>query len=112
MDFVEELLWPVLGVAVFSLPLLAFALPILAMRRWRGAWRKLAFAALLPICQDIVRIVTGLIADPTSHNLFPLELVAWSVPGLLFFFLLWLIRLALRPRSGTAWGPGVCNHNC
>jgi len=102
MSVLEELLFPLIGIAVLGLPLLAIVLPILAMRRWQGAWRLLAGLTMVPLIYDLFRIVTGLAADPTSHNLFPLEMVLWSAPGLFLLLLLWLIRLGSRPRGGTA----------
>ena len=102
MGVVNELLLPIIGILVLGMPFLAFLLPILAMRRWQGVWRWLAALTMAPIAYDILRIVTGLAADPTSHNLFPLEMILWSAPGLFALCLLWLIRLPLRPRSGTS----------
>jgi hypothetical protein len=96
LSIFEELLLPVIGIAVLGLPLLAFLLPILAMRRWQGVWRLLAGLTMVPIAYDILRIVTGLAADPTSHNLFPLELILWSAPGLFALLVLWLIRFGIR----------------
>ena len=101
MTVIDDLLVPVIGVLAFSMPILAIVLPLLAMRRWSGAWRMLAALTIIPIAFDIARIVTGLARDPTSHNLFPLEMILWSVPGLALLFLVWLIRLPFRPHGGV-----------
>ena len=102
MSILAVILTPAIGALLFSMPILSFVLPIMAMRRWRGAWRVAAALAMAPICIDIWRIVTGVARDPTSHNLFPFEMILWSVPGLAFLFLLWLIHLPFRQPGGTA----------
>ena len=80
---------------VLALPLAMLALPILAAWKWRGMWRLLALLALAPLAIDIARIVVDTARDPTSHNLFPLELIMWGGAGLFFLAVLWLLRIVL-----------------
>ncbi len=81
-----------------ALPLAMVALPILAARRWRGAWRYLALLSLAPLAVCVARIVVDTARDPTSHNLFPLEILMWGGSGLLFVAFLWLLRIVLAVR--------------
>jgi hypothetical protein len=57
-------------------------LPILAMRRWQGGWRLAATLPALWIGFVVLRIVAGTAVDPTSHNLWPFELLTASVISL------------------------------
>jgi hypothetical protein len=69
----------VLGLLAFPLLLgipLAYAwLQVRALRRWVGAWR---FAAAVPVVGWVVwggDFARDVAVDPTSHNLFPFEIL-------------------------------------
>ena len=70
---------------------------IWAIRAWRGWWRWLAAAPLLVLGADILLILAQTSIDPTSHNLWPLELAMIAVVGLPVVGPLWLLRLAVKP---------------
>lgn len=53
----------------------SIAWPIRAVRRWRGGWRTAAMVPLALIGFVVLRIVGGVAMDPTSHNLWPFEMV-------------------------------------
>lgn len=60
---------------VFVLTIAGIVLPIVAFRKWQGGWKV---AAAVPMCLmgfAILQIVFGLMLDPTSHNLWPFELI-------------------------------------
>ena len=82
-----ELLFVVLAAVVILGP------QIWAIRAWQGIWRWLAAAPLLLIGADIVLILISTSIDPTSHNLWPLELAMIAILGLPAIGLLWLVRL-------------------
>jgi hypothetical protein len=65
--------------AVLAIGIGSIALPIRAMRRWRGGWR---LAAAVPAGLVVLRIVLGTALDPTSHNLWPFEILQASVVSL------------------------------
>jgi hypothetical protein len=69
---------------------------IWAVRVWRGWWRWLAAAPLLVLGADLLLIVAQTSIDPTSHNLWPLELAMIAIVGLPVVGLLWLLRLVVR----------------
>jgi hypothetical protein len=70
---------------------------IWAIRAWRGWWHWLAAAPLLVLGADILLILAQTSVDPTSHNLWPLELAMIAIVGLPVVGLLWLLRLAVKP---------------
>jgi hypothetical protein len=72
--------------------LTALAAPYIAVLRWHGVWRLLALLPAGALAFVIGRIVLDTSVDPTSHNLWPFELVFWGVPALLFLALVWLVR--------------------
>lgn len=47
-------------------------------------WRWQAMAALLVLTYVIVRISIDTSVDPASHNLWPFEILVWSLSGLGF----------------------------
>jgi hypothetical protein len=68
--------------AVAATGILGLAAPLWAMRRWRGGWR---IAAAVPAAMAgfvVLRIVFGTAADPTSHNLWPFEILQVGVLSL------------------------------
>ncbi len=70
----ENLLWFVGSILFLVLAVGAIWLPVRWIRRWRGGWRIAAAVCLLPVPLSIANITLGLLADPTSHNLFPFEI--------------------------------------
>jgi hypothetical protein len=87
-DLVASLL---LLVAVLA----TLAAPFVAVLRWHGLWRGLALLPAAALAFVAFRIVIDTSVDPTSHNLWPLELAFCSVPGLLFLAVLWVVRRVL-----------------
>lgn len=69
---------------------------IWAIRAWRSWWRWLAAAPLLVLGADILLILVQTSIDPTSHNLWPLELAMIAIVGLPVVGLLWLLRLVVK----------------
>jgi hypothetical protein len=69
---------------------------VYAVSVWRGIWRWLAAAPLLLLAGDLLLILVQTSIDPTSHNLWPLELAMVALLGLPFVGLLWLVRLVAK----------------
>jgi hypothetical protein len=65
-----------------------------AVIAWRGLWRWLAAAPLLLLAADLLLILVQTSIDPTSHNLWPLELAMIAFIGLPVVGVLWLVRRA------------------
>jgi len=74
------------------------AAEVFALVKWRGLWRLVALLPLLIVSFLLVRIVVDTQADPTSHNLWPLEVVIWSILALVFLGVLFGIRSMIVDR--------------
>ncbi|HEU4670043.1 MAG TPA: hypothetical protein VFR91_05025 [Dyella sp.] len=68
---------------MFAIAIGGVALPAWACWRWRGGWRLAAAVPAALMVLVVGRIVTGVAADPTSHNLWPFELLIAGVPAML-----------------------------
>lgn len=77
----------------------ALAAPLWALWRWRGRWRAAAVLPLAWMAFVALRIVFGVVRDPTSHSLWPLELLMWGAGSTVFIGALAAAR-ALRARAG------------
>lgn len=86
------LLFPLLG-------LLGVAAPAWALWRWRGGWR---LAAALPaglMALVVLRIVLDTARDPTSHNLWPFEVLVMGSVSLGLVLVLAIARRATGARG-------------
>lgn len=54
------------------------AAPAWAVWKWRGGWRTAAAVPALVMAFVVLRIVFDVARDPTSHNLWPFELLMWG----------------------------------
>ncbi len=79
------LIVPALGIA-------GLAAPIWTMRRWEGGWRLAAAVPLGLLVFVILRIAVDTSADPTSHNLWPFEILLTGFIGLGILAVLALMR--------------------
>ena len=67
-------------------------LDIISIRRWQKIWRILALLPGIAVIVVILNIVFGVWRDPTSHNLWPFEIILWSAGGLVFLGVLSLVK--------------------
>ncbi|MDN5940915.1 MAG: hypothetical protein L0H94_03440 [Nitrospira sp.] len=61
--------------AMLALGLLGVTAPAWAMRHWRGGWRIAAAVPAAMMAFVVLRIVFNATLDPTSHNLWPFEIL-------------------------------------
>ncbi len=85
----ESLLFTGFMLLVVALGLAGIAAPAIALRRWRGGWRLAAAVPAVMVGFVVLRIVLGTARDPTSHNLWPFEILqvcalSLVVMGILF----------------------------
>ena len=85
----ESLLMSGFMVGVGAWLLGALAWPAWGLWKWRRGWRVASAIPLLLMGFVALRIVIDTTRDPTSHNLWPFEILMWGVPCI-------LIMLALR----------------
>src|SRR3546814_2793134 len=79
--------------------LLALALPAWALWRWRGGWRIAAMVPAALMAFVVLRIVVGVAIDPTSHNLWPFEILMAGGLASVLVLALWLVRKLSGARS-------------
>lgn len=77
---------------VLILLLASFGVPLLAIRKWRGVWRIAAVAPLALMAFVVLRLIVDTARDPTSHNLWPFEILYNGVPALAIIGVLTLAR--------------------
>lgn len=75
------------------------ALPLRGAMRWRGGWRIAAFAPLGLMGFVILRIVIDTAIDPTSHNLWPFEILMFGAVALAIIGALMVARRILGVRD-------------
>ena len=90
-----DIMWEVL-ISIVAIAGVVIGLQVWAIRSWQGVWRWLAAAPLLLAGADLVLILVSTAIDPTSHNLWPLELGMILLIGLPVVGVLWLVRLVAR----------------
>ncbi len=83
--------------AVLALGIAGVAAPVWALRRWHGGWRVAAAVPAVMIGFVVLRIVAGVTDDPTSHNLWPFEILQVGALSLVAIGVL----VAVRKVSGA-----------
>lgn len=81
---------------VLALLLGGIALPAWAVWRWRGRWRALAALPALLMAFVVLRIVLDTARDPTSHNLWPFEILMFGAASLAIMGALFVARRVVR----------------
>lgn len=65
---------------------------VLSLARWRSGWRIAAMLPLLGVLFVAVRILVDTRRDPTSHNLWPFEIVFGTAVALAALGLLYAVQ--------------------
>jgi len=81
------------------LPLASVGLPLYFVWRWRGPRRLLAALPLVVLAGKLATVWSDVAADPTSHNLWPLELLLWELPALGVVLLAWVFGPKEEPSA-------------
>lgn len=87
-------IWGVLGLGLFGI-----VAPVIAFRRWSGGWRIAAAVPLAIMALALLNIIVGVAIDPTSHNLFPFEILMAGLASGGLMAALWLARRFMRKRE-------------
>jgi hypothetical protein len=91
------------GFMLLLLALLAASVggPAWALWKWRGGWRLAAMVPAAVMAFVVLRIVIDTARDPTSHNLWPFEILIWGGASAAAIGALALARrLSLRHAAG------------
>lgn len=92
---------PIFMLCVLSLLVGFVAAEVVAIRQWTGGWQLTALMPATVVGFVVLRIVVDTCRDPTSHNLWPFEIVIWAGLGLAFLGLMCIVRAAVRRRTHT-----------
>ena len=85
--------------AMYGLGLIAFLGPLWGLWRWRGLWRIAATLPALAMAYVVLRLNIDTARDPTSHNLWPFEILFTSALCVGGFCQLSLLRFILTARK-------------
>lgn len=78
--------------AMFALGLIGFAGPVWGLWRWRGGWRMAALLPAAVMAFVVLRLFIDTARDPTSHNLWPFEILMWGSLSCLWMLAVVLVR--------------------
>ncbi len=87
-------MWGMLGIGVCG-----FVLPLRALWRWRGGWRVAAMVPTALMVFVVLRLIIGTTIDPTSHNLWPFEILMVGGLSVLIMVVLTLLRKAAQAKA-------------
>jgi hypothetical protein len=79
-------------VGVLALGVGGLVLPVRALVRWRGGWRLAAVVPTALMGFVVVRLIVGVSIDPTSHNLWPFEILIVGLLSVVVMAVLMLLR--------------------
>lgn len=97
----ERILSQGLILLMFATGILGLVAPLWAAWRWRGGWRVAAIVPATLMVFVILRLLVGVSYDPTSHNLWPLELL----PAGALSILITIVLMAVRKLAGAGRTP-------
>jgi hypothetical protein len=78
--------------AVVALFVAGLAVPLWSVWKWRGAWRIAAAVPATVMVFVVLRIIVDTARDPTSHNLWPFEILQFAFVALVIVGALKLAR--------------------
>jgi len=90
----ESTLFSVFMLGMLALAVSGFVMPVRAIRRWHGGWRVAATVPAAMMGFVVLRLILGVAADPTSHNLWPFEVLTAGLLSVAIMVVLKLLRRA------------------
>ena len=84
---------------MFALGLAGIAVPLWCVWKWRAGWRLAAAVPAGVVVFVVLRIVVDTARDPTSHNLWPFELLIAGTGALVAIGALTLMRRMMRAET-------------
>lgn len=86
--------------AILALALAGIVVPVWSAWKWRGGWRLAAAVPAAVLGFVVLRIIIDTARDPTSHNLWPFEIVMFGAAALAWIAVLKAARKFVRPLGG------------
>ncbi len=84
---------------MLALGILGFLAPAWGLWRWRGGWRLAAAVPAVLMAFVVLRIVVGTSSDPSSHNLWPFEVLIAGAESIGVMLVLVIARRVWPERS-------------
>jgi hypothetical protein len=85
--------------AMAAIGLAGIVVPLWSVWKWRGGWRVAAAVPAALVILVVLRIVIGVALDPTSHNLWPFEILMFSALALVIVGVLKIARRFMGAQS-------------
>lgn len=92
----EQIFFSGFMLLIFALGLIGVAAPIWAFRHWHSIWRIATLAPIAVMLFIIFRLLIDTSHDPTSHNLWPFEIMIGGVFNMIIMATLWIVRKIMR----------------
>lgn len=96
MSSADILLFNGFMLAMLATGIFGFVAPALGLRRWRGGWRIAAAVPAAMMGFVVLRLVLGVMIDPSSHNLWPFEILMAGGLSSVIMLVLFLARKLMR----------------
>jgi hypothetical protein len=93
----EELFFGGFMLTMFSLGIAGLMWPAWGLWRWRGGWRLAAAVPAAIMAFVVLRLLVGTAFDPTSHNLWPFEIIMAGGLSFLVMLVLAIVRKVAGP---------------
>jgi len=90
----------VVAVAFFGL----IAVNVRAIMRWKGIWRLIGAIPMLMMAGVIGKIIVDTNVNPTSHNLWPFEIIIWTGIGFLVLIVIVFLRSLMLSEKAKSVG--------
>ena len=71
----DTLIFGAFMIFMLAVGLVGLVGPVVALFRWRGGWRLAALVPMVLVSFVVLRMLIGVERDPTSHNLWPFEIL-------------------------------------
>ncbi len=88
----DSLLFSGFMLLALGVGLAGFGAPAWALLRWQGAWRVAAMLPAALMAFVVLRLLMDTSRDPTSHNLWPFEILIFGAASVAAMLVLWGLR--------------------
>jgi len=92
----EQVLFSGFMLLMLALGFISLAAPIWAFRKWHGLWRMTTLVPIAVMLFIIFRLLIDTSHDPTSHNLWPFEIIIGCVFNMMIMAILLIIRKIMK----------------
>ncbi|WP_028381112.1 hypothetical protein [Legionella cherrii] len=99
VSFGDMVLAFIFMLSTLAIGILGIITPLLGIWKWKGGWRIAAFVPAALMAFVVLRLLIDVSADPTSHNLWPFEILQTAALSVAIMVALTIIRKITRAGS-------------